>query len=309
MYHYVREFDSNLPFFVYLDVLNFEKQLKWFVEKFNVLSEKDYRSALKNKIAPNNSIVLTFDDGLSDHYKYVFPILKKMNLWGIFFVSSEPFEKRNLLNVHKIHYLLGKYGSDEILKILNEFISKDFFVEDFNSKFDKTTYTKQKANQSTSDVKRIINYYIQPKYKNKVLNNLFEYFKESEEIVSSAFYLNKEQINEMIDAGMAIGSHAHSHNLLANLDAKEQEFEIKKSFEVLNSVTRDRVFSSFCYPYGGSNSYDENTINILSNENIESAFVVESRDVNCLDLSCSKYKLPRFDCNEFPFGAASGLNS
>lgn len=307
MYHYVREFDSKQPYFIYLDVVNFEKQLNWFLQNFNILSRIEYETSLEEKIAPKNSIILTFDDGLSDHYKYVFPILKKMGLWAIFFVSSEPLEKRNMLNVHKIHYLLGKYGGDIVLDALNSLISDNVFVDNYNYRFNDSTYVKQVADTSTSNVKRIINYYIKPELKDKILLDLFEYFKESETVISSDFYLNKDQINEMIDAGLSIGSHAHTHNLLSNLSYSEQKEEVRKSFAILNKITGNRVFPSFCYPYGGKNSYNSKTIEILKNENVRSSFIVRSESVENSDLMYSKYEIPRFDCNEFPYGLASGL--
>lgn len=69
-------------------------------------------------------VILTFDDWLIDHYKYVLPILKKKKLWGMFFISSWPLKNKKLLNVHKIHYLLWKYNEEKLykiyIKILNE---------------------------------------------------------------------------------------------------------------------------------------------------------------------------------------------
>ena len=35
-------------------------------------------SEFYNKEVPTNSILLTFDDGYFDNYKYVFPLLKKI---------------------------------------------------------------------------------------------------------------------------------------------------------------------------------------------------------------------------------------
>jgi len=65
---------------------------------------------------PSSGVILTFDDGLRDHYKYVFPKLKEHNLWGIFYISTAPFHNKKLIDVHRIHMLVGKYGGRKFKK-------------------------------------------------------------------------------------------------------------------------------------------------------------------------------------------------
>ena len=87
MYHYIKELKStsfkNLKFLEYSD---FQKQINFFEKKFNILSFDDFRSILKSKKFPKKpSILLTFDDGYIDHYKYAFPLLSKKKLKLVFF--------------------------------------------------------------------------------------------------------------------------------------------------------------------------------------------------------------------------------
>ena len=49
----------------------------------------------------------------------------------------------------------------------------------------------------------------------------------------------------------------------------------------------------------------EDTIDILGTEQVMYSFSIESRDITKNDLEISYQFLPRFDCNEFPFGKAS----
>ena len=56
---------------------NFKKQMQW-------LSNSNRR----------NKVIITFDDGYEDNYKYAFPILKEYNLRAIFFVTINFIEKQ-----------------------------------------------------------------------------------------------------------------------------------------------------------------------------------------------------------------------
>ena len=50
MYHYVREYDSRLPFFKFLDVKNFEKQLDYFNSEYGFVSKEEWVQVLNEKV-------------------------------------------------------------------------------------------------------------------------------------------------------------------------------------------------------------------------------------------------------------------
>jgi len=91
MYHYVRKHSKEFPYFKYLHIKDFKKQLDYFEQKFGFVKKDDFINAfnIKNNKMPQG-VVLTFDDGLKDHYKYVLPELLKRNLWGIFYINYRP---------------------------------------------------------------------------------------------------------------------------------------------------------------------------------------------------------------------------
>jgi hypothetical protein len=59
---------------------------------------------------------------------------------------------------------------------------------------------------------------------------------------------------------------------------------------------------SFCYTYGGDQSFDTHTLGVLEAAGIDFAFSVEAREISARDLSEKRLGLPRFDCNAFPHG-------
>ena len=89
MYHYVRQYDKDIPYLNFLNIKNFEKQIVYFKKKYKFFdcNNFDYFTGYE-KI--KNKIFLTFDDGLSCHYDYVFKILKKNKINGIFYIPTKP---------------------------------------------------------------------------------------------------------------------------------------------------------------------------------------------------------------------------
>ena len=121
MYHYIRKYDKNLPYLNFLNFKNFEKQILHFKKKYQFFDCNDF-SFFSGSRNIKNKIFLTFDDGLSCHYKFVFKILKKYNLNGIFYIPTQPLIKNKLLLPHKIHLILATFGGKKSFQILMKFI-------------------------------------------------------------------------------------------------------------------------------------------------------------------------------------------
>ena len=116
MYHYVRPFDSDLPYLNHLHIEDFKKQLDFFEDHYGFITQKEFINSLKTGNT-SKGIILTFDDGLSCHYNHVFKELQDRGLWGIFYIPTSPYKNNKLLDVHRIHLLLAKYK--EMLDVLS----------------------------------------------------------------------------------------------------------------------------------------------------------------------------------------------
>ncbi len=116
MYHYIRSFDNEFPYFKFLDFKNFKKQNNFFLKKkgFIKITDNIDEDYYKDKY------LLTFDDGLKEHLK-VAKYLHNRNILGIFFVPSYQIIKKDFLPIHKIHLIFGKFNSSEIIEIYQKF--------------------------------------------------------------------------------------------------------------------------------------------------------------------------------------------
>ena len=167
--------------------------------------------------------------------------------------------------------------------------------------FKDLTYWNQINDNHTLLVKRILNYFIEYKYREIVLDGLFNTFIKNE-IPVDDYYLSVENLKEMKNEGMIVGNHTISHKVLSALSKKLQKVEIQESFNFIEQKIGVSNLKTFCYPYGGFHSFNKDTENILTKINTDFSFNVEKRDVSNKDLLKRPHALPRYDCNQFKFG-------
>ena len=246
----------------------------------------------------SNKVILTFDDGLIDHYTYVFPELKKRNIPGIFFINTISLELNHVLPVHQIHYLLAKYDNKLLLDLLNGILKKEDLYTDQKKSF-QTVYDHQQNSQMMQTFKQTLNYFIDKKTQEDILKKIMK--ELNEDLSSKTFYINKDQILEMHQANMIIGAHTHTHSLLSTLTKEEQKEEIHKSISILDSIIGAKQCRFFSYPFGSPNTYNHITTDILKNSQIDYSFIVQSKDITKKNIE-DKHFIPRYNCNEFLYG-------
>jgi peptidoglycan/xylan/chitin deacetylase (PgdA/CDA1 family) len=304
MYHYVRSYDSTLPFFRYLDIDNFRRQLDYFQKEFGFVSYEEWHNFIEHGVMPNGNgkVILTFDDAMRCHYDYVFPELVERNLWGIFYVPTSPYSDNLILDVHRIHLLCGAFRGPDLLSIAESLIDEDMIPGEKIAEFRDRTYTRQENATGVSEFKRLMNYFVDYQFRTNIIsevaNQLGFVFKQD------CFYVPLESLKVMKQKGMVIGSHSHSHPVMSRLSAIEQKSEIEKSLSVLGTLVGGD-HTTYCHPYGGFHSFNKDTVDTLNQLGVAYAFNVESREISPEDYRDFRFALPRFDCNLFPFGQAS----
>ena len=294
MYHYVRPDNSCYPYLNYLNLNIFQRQLDYFQNKYGFISKQDFINSIDSN-EPLKGVVLSFDDGLKDHYKYVLPELKKRKLWGLFYICSGVYSSRKMLGVHRVQYLKGKYGSSVILKEALNMIEDHMLDESNIELFDKEIYIDSNYQESEKKLRRLFNYYISYDYRDKILDSLMKkYFNENK--LFDEVYLNINELNEIHNEGNIIGSHAVTHKVLSRLSYTDQEQEIKKSFDFLKTTISLEPPYSFCYPYGYRASYNNDTLKILKTNKIHNAVIFDNKEQSD---SIERLELSRLDCNKF----------
>jgi peptidoglycan/xylan/chitin deacetylase (PgdA/CDA1 family) len=291
MFHYIRpEKRNNLKFLNYFSLEKFCIFLDREIMRLKLITPEVYLdSIINNRAIPENALLLSFDDGLYDHYKWVFPELRKRGIGGFFFINTLPLMEMDLLQVHKIHALSGLLGYRELRA---QFMSKINLAV----KFDTSVFENEKAINAypydESDIagfKYALNYLIPKNDLKNILNQLIiENFNFNE--LFNEFYINVSQIKEMYNNGMTIGYHGHSHKPFSGLTIEELKTELEIEYDFFKSIGIESKCLS--YPHGDSTAVNDQNLEVLKNKEIHVAFMAEQSS------AFHKLQLPRIDCKE-----------
>lgn len=299
MYHYVREIkNSKYPNLKGLEFKDFKKQIDFFCNNFNVLSNDNLIEIIHTKKIPNKpSIFLTFDDGYIDHYKYVFPYLKKKKISANFYPPQKVIENKTVLDVNKIHFILEKeQNHKKILEEINNFLIKNKLNPISNKDTKKILLKSRYDDKETILVKRLLQYYLPENLREKITNSLFnKILNISLNEFSKILYMNKKQIKTMYRENMNFGSHGITHKWWQFLKKEEQEKEIKNSINFFADLGFNTNSFSVCFPYG---SYNRNSISLLKKYNIAFGLTTNHGNINNKNLS-NYLTFPRYDTNDF----------
>jgi len=292
MYHYVRPYSADYPYFNNLSVDDFIQQLKTFDLEDGFLTKYEFLELIQ-KGENKDGAVLTFDDGFKDHYNYVYPELEKRGLFGIFYIPTNIYKIKKLLPVHRVHYLKGKFNAKDLLDEAYKHISDDMLEHSKIDEFDKEIYADQNNTEHEHTFKRLFNYFLKHAVRDNLLDKLMENYFDEERLFDKV-YMSKDELIDMENNGHIIGSHTQNHPVLSRLTYEEQYKEIKGSFDYLKDFLSLDI-KSFCYPYGERSTYDKNTLKILEELDVHYSFIVGNEEIDDNNIKF-KYELPRIDC-------------
>lgn len=304
MYHYVREFSAEYPNFRFLDVSDFRKQLQFFEQEYGFVEKSEWFEYVSTGKMPSKEgkVVLTFDDAMSCNYEYVFPELIDKGLWGIFYVPTNPYKFGKILDVHRIHLLCGAFEGQRLLEITSDLLTDDMIPGKKIDAFKSDTYKLQNNNEGVTEFKRLLNYFIDYDFREKIIDEIAIELGYS--FSADEFYVPIKDLWDMKENGMVIGSHTASHSVMSRLSYEEQLSELQDSFSELSDLIDPNV-KTYCHPYGGKHDFNHNTIRALEACKVSYSFMIDPREVNAEDFVVSRHKLPRYDCNYFKYGQAS----
>jgi peptidoglycan/xylan/chitin deacetylase (PgdA/CDA1 family) len=301
MYHYVRPNAEGLPYFPYLRLSDFERQLEDFQSSYGFVSRDAFVGWVEGGPAPDG-VLLTFDDGLRDHLEFVLPALRTRKLFGLFYVTSGPATTGSILDVHKVHLVVGKLGGTAVLNWLETNVPHLLGGENDGSA--DSHYVAQTADNATKFVKSLFNWKIERADKRAVLDALLDHAFAGRPPSWQDLYLDEQDMRELIDAGFGVGPHGHTHEVTSRLSPQQQREEVDLSCAFVDRVGGSRQWG-YCYPFGSQSSFSQETEKAVAEAGCPFAFAVEAKDIVMPIARTSRYALPRHDCNAFPHGTVS----
>lgn len=301
MYHYVRDLkNSKYKNIRGLDTSLFIEQIKYIKRNYNVITMNDLFEFYENKTKlPKKALLLTFDDGYIDHYDTVFPLLIENKLSGCFYPPIKVISDHCILDVNKIHFILASTSSENIISFIKHDLTvnkHEFDLQDFDYYYLKLAIESRFDDKDTIFIKRLLQMELNIFYRERLVNKLFEKFVNVEEKeFSKSLYMCRDNLIEMINNGMHIGSHGYNHYWWDKLDDNEIEQEIKLSLDFLKDIGVNVSQWSVCYPYG---AFSKKALELLTQYQCKVGFTTQ---VDIANLSTNNpLLLPRLDTNDLP---------
>ena len=302
MYHYVRNKErSRFPGINARTVEEFKAQLDYLEAEYMIIGYHRLRRALRGEVKlPKSAAILTFDDGLRDHFEVVLPILRQRGLPACFFPPATAIQEKKLLDVHKLHAIIAvcedpSQLADNVLELLERF--RQQFNLDIPQK-----YYQRLAKEGRWDppeiifAKRLLQRELPEKVRTRLIAELFDaYVDIDEQTLSKEWYMTPEQLQILLDEGMYIGSHGANHYWLDTLDRDQIVVEIRSSLSFLSDIGATTDDWMIAYPYG---AHDAKTLKVVQEFGGIAGVTTESR-VADFDVD-GPLTLPRLDTNDVP---------
>ena len=312
MYHYVRELgETRFPAIRGLTTSRFRAQLAYMRRFYRFVTVDDVIKACHGgHELPPGAALLTFDDGYSDHYLNVFPVLDAEGIQGVFFPPVCAVRDGRVLDVNKIHFVLASVPAPAAL--LGEVYAElDRLRADGHAVSPNAELYARLAVRGEFDppeiifIKRLLQRELPQALRAEVVDSLFRrHVTDDERAFARELYMSEDQLRTMRRHGMAIGSHGTEHRWMNTLSPAEQRDEIERSLGFLGDlgVARDRW--TMCYPYG---AHDASLRAICAELGCRAAFTTE------FDLAHlapgHALTLARLDTNHLPQEADAPANA
>ena len=302
MYHYVRDLTfSRYPRIKGLDTAQFKQQLDFFQQRGGhfVRLEQVQEAIQGGGSLPENSLLLTFDDGYADHFTNVFPILNERKIPAFFSMPGKIIAERKLLDVNRIHFILASISIEQLLpkvfQRLDYYRGREYQIEDNEVLFQRLAKASRFDDANTVFVKRLLQVELSEPLRNLIAEDLFEdVVGVKEESFVGELYLSMDQVRMMKRYGMEWGIHGYEHSWMNRLTPEELTRDITKAKQVFDGIVPAHHWTC-CYPYG---SVSQDVIKVARSLGACCGLTTEVRyaDIQKDDI----YQLPRLDTNDFP---------
>lgn len=292
MYHYVRDANDAAEAgsgIFGMPLSRFEAQIDALATHFEMVSWLEVKKhLLGDGYLPSKACLLTFDDGVCDHYINVYPALRKRGLSGLFFALSRP-PVSGLALGHKIHFLLARLGLERLREAFLERLDAVRLAAFHQA---ETKYRSDLFNgpdPAKIDVFKLVLQRDLSDSAESILSQLIAGYIGSEVDIANHFYLSPAQISEMAANGMHFGGHSQSHPWFDWISKEQLAQEIESSAAWLSTFEANPW--GFAYPYGG---LDSRSRPLLQTNGFVGAFTTTRHAVHT-----DPFLIGRFDAESF----------
>jgi len=253
----------------------FRKMILLLQKNYNIISANEWFIRSKRQGLGEKDICITFDDNLLCQYEIALPVLEEFDIQAFWFIYSTPLIGiKEKLEIYRYFRSIKFNKINDFYEQFNNVINlseERQEVEDKLKFFDKNIFLSAYPFHSLEDkIFRYTRDYILGKERyckvmDKMINNSDINIAE----ISIKLWNTPANIQYLNDKGHIIGLHSHTHpTALKLLPYSQQLAEYEKNMSILRSIIGKEIFT-MSHP---CNSYNEDTLKILRNMNVNFGF-------------------------------------
>lgn len=216
----------------------FEEQIKYLTSRYHVATGEEVRLFLTGKQSlPVNSAFITFDDGYENNFREAVPILLRHGATATFFLTTELIGQSGAtLWFDKLDFFFSSKRPVLVFQCLENFGLPATVADETGVR----KWIKQLSRQKREAAFQALEHQIETDRcgDNRALDNLMTW----------------DQVRQMAKAGMTIGSHTASHQILASATPEEVEQELVISRLKIERETGESCWC-FAYPNGETGDF------------------------------------------------------
>jgi peptidoglycan/xylan/chitin deacetylase (PgdA/CDA1 family) len=223
------------------------RQLRYLRANFDVLNEERLiELAGRGFEFKRPSVAITFDDGYRDNLEVATSILSDARIPAIFFIASDHVDHPRLPWWDRVAFILKQTKVRRLSLEEPRPINIDLNQVERQAAIRQLLYACGGRPDAFSE------------------QSFFEHLEEraeikvNSEVEARELFVSWDQVRRIRDAGMAIGSHTRSHQLLARLSETEQREELSSSKSRLEAELGAPV-QTISYPFGYRQAFTETT--------------------------------------------------
>jgi peptidoglycan/xylan/chitin deacetylase (PgdA/CDA1 family) len=279
MYHYVRDLpNTKFPKLKGMLREDFRQQVADLSQTYEMATLESSLAYLAGAYQPSRTMcLLTFDDGLKEHYTEVLPVLAENHVQGVFFLITRCMEDRAVAPVHMNHFLMADLEWD---------VYKNAFLEQIAAEDSSALATSGNEAQvartypwdtpEVAQFKYLFNFVLDAATRDRIVQKLFEQYFGSEKKFADELYLSWDDARTMQTAGMVMGGHTHQHMPLSRLVDPELDADLRVCRTLLDKNLHAQPAWPFSYPYGKNDSFNRSTVEKLMSLGFDCSFATES---------------------------------
>ena len=272
MYH--RIIDSDYTFWqLNVSPKTFEKHIKYISENYKVLRLEEEWSDI---VVPDQKyVVITFDDGYVDNYRFALPILEKYQVPATFFVSTDLIDTNEMYwwdELEKI-FIVDKYVGEFV------FAGIQYKIADLNDRRKVCLTIRNRIKDMSSAERR------------NSMSELRSVMKVEQSVTSELRCVNTAELIRMAESPyVTIGGHTKSHLSMGKVHSAEVlHSEMEESLEILEKKIGKKI-ELFAYPFGGAEDWCDTSEQIVAECGIKKSVLVKNGNMSIDD---KMYNIPR----------------